>query len=332
MTAPPNRDDALHAVTSRYAAAITPTMSALLEAGDQANDPIARQFLPTLAELEEREDERADPIGDGVHSPLRGIVHRYPDRVLLTPLTVCPVYCRFCFRREVVGGPESQLLPQRELDAALDYIRLHPEIWEVILSGGDPLILSTRRLSEIILRLRDIEHVRVLRIHSRVPLVDPDRISDDLLTTLEGAAPLYVALHANHPREFTAAGRAAIARLVDRGIPLVSQSVLLRGVNDHVDTLAELMRVFVENRIKPYYLHHLDKAPGTGHFRVPLEEGQALVRALRGRVSGLCQPTYVVDIPGGHGKSPAESGWIEPAGEGAYTATDYLGGHHRFED
>ncbi len=330
MTARPSREDALHAVTSRYAFAITPTMAGLIDA-NEPDDPIARQFMPALAELEHREDERTDPIGDDAHSPVRGIVHRYPDRVLLTPLTVCPVYCRFCFRREVVGGPDSQLLPERDLDAALGYIREHPEIWEVILSGGDPLILSARRLGRMLDALRDIRHVRVIRVHTRVPLVDPERITDELPGALSGAAPLYVAIHANHSREFTPEGGEALARLVDAGIPLISQSVLLRGVNDDVETLAELMRSFVENRVKPYYLHHLDKAPGTSHFRVPLRKGRELVRALRGRVSGLCQPSYVVDIPGGHGKTPADSEWIESSDAG-YSATDFRGATHRFDD
>ena len=330
MTARPSREDALHAVTSRYAFAITPTMAGLIDA-NEPDDPIGRQFMPNLAELEQRQDEHADPIGDEAHSPVRGIVHRYPDRVLLTPLTVCPVYCRFCFRREVVGGPDGQLLSQRDLDAALRYIREHAEIWEVILSGGDPLILSARRLAEILDALRGIDHVRVIRIHTRVPLVDPSRITEEFVGALADAAPLYVAVHANHPREFTTEGRTALARLVEAGIPLISQSVLLRGVNDDVDTLARLMRSFVENRVKPYYLHHLDKAPGTSHFRVPLAEGRELVRALRGSVSGLCQPGYVVDIPGGHGKTPADSEWIESSDSG-YSATDYRGETHRLDD
>jgi len=321
------------AVTARYAEAITPAMADLVDTSDPC-DPIGLQFLPDLRELDRQRDESDDPIGDGTHSPVEGIVHRYPDRLLLTPLTVCPVYCRFCFRRETVGGPDSSVLPKAKLDAALDYVRSQPDVWEVILSGGDPLILSPRRLGYIVDALREIPHVRIVRIHTRVPLVDPARINDELLAVLDRAKPVYLAVHANHAREFTAAGRAAVARLADRGIVLLSQTVLLRHVNDSVETLGELMRTFVENRIKPYYLHHLDKAPGTAHFRVPLAEGKALMTALRGRVSGLCQPTYIADIPGGHGKSPLNADYLTAGNNDSrdtdWLITDYRGRKHRY--
>ena len=323
------------AVTARYAEAITPAMADIVDASDP-RDPIGLQFLPDARELDRRADELDDPIGDAAHSPVEGIVHRYPDRLLLTPLTVCPVYCRFCFRRETVGGPESAVLPRQKLDAALDYIRSQPGVWEVILSGGDPLILSPRRLGGILDALRGIPHVKIVRIHTRVPLVDPARIDDELLTVLDRAKPVYLAVHANHAREFTASGRAAVARLADRGVVLLSQTVLLRHVNDSVAALSELMRTFVENRIKPYYLHHLDRAPGTAHFRVPLAEGKALMTALRGRVSGLCQPTYIVDIPGGHGKSPLNADYLAAGGndarDGDWQITDYRGHRHRYRE
>ena len=240
-------------------------------------------------------------------------MHRYPDRVLLKPTHACPVYCRFCFRREMVG-PGGEALDGDELEAAIAYIRARPEIREAILSGGDPLVLSPRRLSAILGALDAIEHLQVLRIHSRVPLVDPARVTPALVEALSTRKALFVVLHANHPREFTDAGRAACARLVGAGIPMLSQSVLLRGVNDDAATLEALMRAFLAARIKPYYLHQLDPAPGTSHFRVKLAEGQALMRALRGRVSGLAQPTYVVDIPGGHGKVPVGPSWLEEEG------------------
>ncbi|MEO1247827.1 MAG: lysine-2,3-aminomutase-like protein [Pseudomonadota bacterium] len=314
----------------QYATAITPTMAELIDPADPL-DPISLQFVPAPEELDRRADELDDPIGDSPHSPVEGIVHRYPDRVLLMPLTVCPVYCRFCFRRETVGGPESAVLPQAKLDAAIDYIRRSPGVWEVILSGGDPLILAPRRLDKLLRALRDIAHVKIIRIHTRVPLVDPKRVDDALLDVLDRAKPVYVALHANHVREFTPAGRAAVARLADRGVVLLGQTVLLKDVNDSVAALSDLMRCFVENRVKPYYLHQLDKAPGTARFRVPLATGKALVEALRGGVSGLCQPTYVLDIPGGHGKSPLNADYAE-ARDGEWRITDFKGRRHGYRD
>src|SRR5205814_8452642 len=261
-------------------------------------DPIARQFGPDPAELQARPEETPDPIGDDAHSPVEGIVHRYPDRVLLKLVHVCPVYCRFCFRREMVGPARRRTLSPAALDAALDYVRVHPEIWEVILTGGDPLILSPRRLRDVMQRLAAIAHVKIVRVHTRVPVADPSRITPELVRALKvGGKASYVVLHANHARELTRRARGACARLIDAGIPMLSQSVLLRGVNDDAATLDALMRALVECRIKPYYLHHGDLAPGTAHLRTSLTEGRDLMRALHGRYSGLCQPHYVLDIP-----------------------------------
>ncbi len=326
--AAPERAAELDRVAARYAVAITPAMTALIDPGDPA-DPIARQFVPSAAELVGAPEERADPIGDEAHSPVEGIVHRYPDRVLLKAVHVCPVYCRFCFRRETVGPQGLGTLSAEALEGALAYIRARPEIWEVILTGGDPLVLSPRRLAEIMDGLGSIAHVKVVRIHTRVPVVEPSRIDDALVAALRaGGKTVYVALHANHPRELTQEARGACARLIAGGAALVSQTVLLRGVNDDPDTLAALMRAFVEARVKPYYLHHPDLAPGTGHFRLGIEEGQAIVAELRRRVSGLCQPAYVLDIPGGHGKIPVDPQTARPIGEGRFTLVDRRGGEH----
>ncbi|HEV2553567.1 MAG TPA: lysine-2,3-aminomutase-like protein [Bosea sp. (in: a-proteobacteria)] len=299
----PARREALEAVAARYAVSVTPAMAALIDPADPA-DPIARQFVPDPAELVTLPQERADPIGDEAHSPVEGVVHRYPDRALLKLVHACPVYCRFCFRREMVG-PGGDALTGGKLAAALAYLTDHPEIWEVIMTGGDPLILSARRVREVAQRLGAIDHIKVARWHTRVPMVEPDRITADYAAALRipGKAS-YVAIHANHPREFTPAARTALARLADAGHVLISQSVLLKGVNADVATLSALMRAFVENRVKPYYLHHPDFAPGTVAFRLSLEEGQSLVKSLRGHLSGLCQPTYILDIPGGAGKIP----------------------------
>ena len=294
---------ALERVAARYAVAVTPALAALIDPADP-HDPIARQFLPQAFELETTPDERADPVGDEAHTPLPGVVHRYRDRALLKLTHTCAVYCRFCFRREVVGPAGAGDLTAAEREAAFAYIAAHPQIWEVILTGGDPLVLSARRLAETVQRLAAIEHVKVVRVHTRIPVADPEAVTAERVAALRcGGQAVYVAVHANHPRELTPDARAACARLVDAGVPLLSQSVLLRGVNDDPKTLEALMRAFVETRIKPYYLHHADLAPGTGPFRTTLAKGQALVRGLRGPVSGLCQPTYVLDIPGGHGKA-----------------------------
>ena len=308
-------------VARKYAVAVSPTLLALVDPADP-HDPIARQFLPSLEELNTLPEELADPIGDEAHSPVPGIVHRHPDRVLFKVVAACPVYCRFCFRRETIGPSaikkgKDNALSRGDFEAALTYIAAHDEIWEVILTGGDPFILSPRRVAEITQRLAAIPHVKIIRWHSRVPAVDPERVTDDLVAALHApGATTWVAVHANHEREFSPAARAAIARLVDGGIALVSQSVLLKGINDKVETLAALMRAFAQNRIKPYYLHHPDLAPGTSHFRIGIEEGLALVRELRARVSGLAMPTYMLDLPGGFGKVPLESHNVEKTANG----------------
>jgi len=330
----------LEKVAARYAVAVTPDMAALIDPRDP-DDPIARQFIPSAEELVTQRNEDADPIGDHSHSPVAGIVHRYPDRVLFKLVHICAVYCRFCFRREMVGPGKATALPPAAYNGALDYIRAHPEVWEVILTGGDPLMLSPRRLAEIMADLAAIDHVKIIRIHTRVPVADPRRVSADMVAALKAAgATCWVALHANHARELTADVRAACARLIDAGIPMVSQSVLLRGVNDNAAALEALMRAFVECRIKPYYLHHGDLAPGTSHLRTTLKHGQELMRALRGQVSGLCQPEYVLDIPGGHGKAPVGPNYLSPANsfsqereqfeETRYRVVDYCGDVHLY--
>ena len=301
---PPERLAELERVAERYAVAITPAMAALIDAADP-HDPIARQFVPDPAELDVQPDETADPIGDDAHSPVEGLVHRYPDRVLLKLVNLCAVYCRFCFRREMIGPGKPSALSEPALAAALAYIATHREIWEVILSGGDPLVLSPRRLSAVMKQIGAIEHVKILRVHTRVPTVDPARITPALVRALKASGKTtYVVLHANHARELTPPAQSACARIIDAGVPMLAQSVLLKGVNDDVNTLGALMRAFVECRIKPYYLHHLDRARGTAHFRTSMVDGQELMRALRTRYSGLCQPTYVRDGPAGEGKAP----------------------------
>jgi lysine 2,3-aminomutase len=290
----------LEAVGERYAIGIPPALGALIQ---HPADPIGRQFIPHQDERLLAPHESADPIGDDALSPVPGIVHRYADRVLLKPLLVCPVYCRFCFRREHVG-PDGGLLSEAQLTAAIAWIAARPALREVILTGGDPLMLSPRRLGAIMAALAAIPHVETIRIHSRLPVASPERLTEAMAAAMDVDRSVWLVIHANHAREFTAEARAALKRAQRLGIPVLGQSVLLRGVNDTEDALEALLRAMVAARVKPYYLHQLDPAPGTARFHVPIAEGQALLAGLRGRVTGLAWPTYVLDIPGGAGKVP----------------------------
>ena len=329
----PEQLPALEQVAARYAVALPADLAALVDKNDRC-DPVARQFVPAAAELDARPEELADPIGDDAHEAVEGVVHRYPDRVLLKLTSICAVYCRFCFRRETVGPGKAKALSPEALARALRYIRAHEDIWEVILTGGDPLVLSPRRLRAVMKSLSGIDHVKIVRIHSRVPVAEPQRITPALARALKATGKAtYLAVHVNHARELTPAARAAVALLADAGIALLGQSVLLAGVNDTAEALGDLMRACVECRIKPYYLHHGDLAPGTSHLRSDIATGQDLMRALRGRLSGLCQPTYVLDIPGGHGKSPIGPVYLERAGangQAHYVVEDFNGRRHAY--
>jgi lysine 2,3-aminomutase len=324
----PDRREEVRRVAERFSVAVTEDMAELIDPVDP-HDPIAVQFVPSAAELETTAEERSDPIGDERWSPVPGIVHRYPDRVLLKPTLLCPVYCRFCFRRETVGKAPAMLSPAA-LERAFDYVRLRPEIWEVIVTGGDPFILGPRRLAEIVHTLDAIPQLGVIRFHTRVPIVDPRRITGRLVAALAAQKALWVVIHANHPRELTSAAKTVVARLVHAGIPVLSQTVLLRGVNDDAAVLEALFRGLVAMRVKPYYLHHADLAPGTAHFRTGIAVGQQLVQGLRGRVSGLCQPTYVLDIPHGYGKAPIGPCAIKGDDRGGWTVEDSTGKRHTY--
>jgi lysine 2,3-aminomutase len=296
------------------------------------DDPLALQFLPDERELHALSYETSDPIGDIPHSPVKGLVHRYPDRVLLKVAHSCPVYCRFCFRREMIGS-KGDALQGAELDAAIDYVREHREVWEVILTGGDPLSLSSRRLGDILGRLALIDHVGVLRIHSRVPIVAPNSVDETYARALVQSKPIYLAVHVNHPDEVTEPVVTALRRLSESGVALLSQTVLLKGVNDSAPVLEALFRRLVLLKVRPYYLHHPDLAPGTSHFRVPIEVGQELMRVLRGRLSGLCLPTYVLDIPGGYGKVPIGPVYVSDNSlSGSREILDNQGIRHRYPE
>ena len=324
---PRGAEPALAKVEQNFSTRLTPEVLQQIKSAS-LDDPIYRQYVPHTDELNFRADELADPIGDKTHSPVKGIIHRYPDRLLLTATHTCAVYCRFCFRRENVGKAEATL-SKAEMDAAFAYIAAHTEVSEVILSGGDPLILSDRRIGEILTRLSAIAHIQVIRFHTRVPLVDPARITPALVKLLRVRPAVYMVLHVNHVAELSAAVKKALARLARAGVPLLSQSVLLKGVNDSAEVLEDLFRALVANRVTPYYLHHLDKARGTSHFGVSIARGQEIMRQLRGRLSGIAQPTYVIDIPGGHGKVPIGPQYLN---EAQNEIADPKGRRHRISE
>ncbi|MAK59886.1 MAG: lysine 2,3-aminomutase [Ponticaulis sp.] len=307
--------EALRPVADSYAIAVTPTLTRQIDRTDPA-DPIARMFIPSVEELTRTQEELADPIGDATHTPAKGIVHRYPNRVLLKPVGVCPVYCRFCFRREMVGPENAETLSPDELQSALAYIRENPAIREVILTGGDPFMLSAKRVAALTDSLGAIPHVKIIRWHTRMPVADPLRITQEFIEALTSkSCTVYISVHINHLNELSADARVAIRNMADAGLPLLSQTVLLRGVNDRAETLADLFHALTENRVQPYYLHHPDLAPGTGHFRLSVEEGQAIYADLRDQVSGIALPHYVIDIPGGVSKANAARSEVSGEGE-----------------
>jgi lysine 2,3-aminomutase len=293
------------------------------------SDPIARQYLPSEKETVPSLLDHADPIGDHAHGVSKLLIHRYPDRLLLLATDHCAAYCRFCFRKDRVGKGEA-VAADADIEQALAYIAAHPSIWEVIFSGGDPLILSPRRLRRLVTDVAAIPHVKTIRFHTRAPVSDPSRVTDDLAQALVSDKPTYIVIHANHPDEFTEDAIAGFKKLKKAGAILLSQTVLLRGVNDHAVTLEKLFRGFVENGIKPYYLHHPDLVEGTAHFQLSLDEGEKLMKELRGKISGLCWPTYVLDIPGGFGKVPVNASYLTKISEGHYLVEDIHGNRHAY--
>lgn len=324
---------ALEPIAARYAIAVTPRLAKRL-AAEPSDGPLRAQFVPDLREGDARREESSDPIGDDLRSPVRGIVHRYTDRVLLKITHVCPVYCRFCFRRDMVGPLNGDALRDDDIAAALAYIGAHGEIREVIMTGGDPLVLSPRRIRDVTQRLSGIPHVTHLRWHSRVPVVDPARITDAMIDALASTnRRVVIAVHCNHPDELSADADDALRRLTNAGITLKSQSVLLKGVNDSADALEALVRAFHARSITPYYLHHGDLAPGTAHFRTSLSAGKALMRELRARLGALSAPRYVIDVPGALGKVCVESAVRDVDGQpGQYVITAQDGSSQAYVD
>ncbi len=320
---------AIAPLSDRYTIAVTPDMTALIA---DPYDAIGKQFIPDAREAIFAEDDESDPIGDYAHAPLRALVHRHANRVLLKPTMACAVYCRFCFRREMIG-PNGDSVTQQDVEDALAYIAAHTEISEVILTGGDPLMLSPKKLADLMARLNAIAHARFIRFHTRIPVVAPAKITDAVIDALSGDKPVYMAIHANHARELTQHASTALSRLARAGVVLLGQSVLLAGVNDDVDTLLNLFNTMLDNRIKPYYLHHPDKTAGTAHFRLSLERGMALMDSVRARApSGMAIPQYTLDIPGGVSKIPLNAEYVTKKSHNTYQLRDPSGGLHTYCD
>lgn len=324
-------------VIEKFSVSVPNQFLEIIQSGNASDSEAIRlQCIPDTQELQIEANELIDPIGDDIHSPIKGLVHRYPDRCLIMPIMSCPVYCRFCFRREKVGF-NDKALSKSELKKIYEYIAKHVEIQEVILTGGDPFILKPKKIAEIILALEKIPSVEIIRFHTRVPVVASKLVTTEMIDVLKSSTKaVYVVLHANHSSEFTEISKKACADIINAGIPMLGQTVLLKGINNTVEALGQLMRTFVKNRIKPYYLHHPDLAQGTGYLRVTIKEGQQLVQSLQSRYSGLCLPTYVLDLPGGYGKVPirhlvALTENLKPDGRERYQIEDYQGTMHFYE-
>ncbi|MGH7568560.1 MAG: KamA family radical SAM protein [Gemmatimonadales bacterium] len=311
--------DRLRLAAENFEFRISPAMVDLIQSPD---DPIWRQYVPTVQELEVR-DGLVDSLNEDADSPVPNITHRYPDRALFLVSPVCASYCRFCTRRRKVGDPGK--IPLAQLDSAFRYLEEHREIRDVILSGGDPLLLSDRRIDEILRRLRAIPHLEIIRIGSRIPCHLPERITPELCDVLRRYHPLYINTHFNHPDELTPAAVRALGRLADAGIPLGCQTVLLRGVNDDVEVMKALMQKLLAARVRPYYIYQCDQVAGAEHFRTTVEKGLEIIKALRGWTSGLAVPHFVIDAPGGGGKIPLLPEYVESVTDDAVVLRNYAG-------
>src|SRR5271170_2727520 len=292
----------------KLALAITPYFFNLIDAGDE-NCPIRRQVVPRVEETYIAPWEMSDPCGEDAHSPVPGLVHRYPDRVLFLVTDRCAAYCRYCTRSRMVSNAAGYDF-HPEFERQIEYIRQHPEVRDVLLSGGDPLLLSDEKLETLLSRLRAIPHVEFLRIGTRIPIFLPQRITPDLCAMLKKFHPLFISIHANHPRELTTEVREALGRLADAGIPLGNQSVLLRNVNDNVTVMRALMQKLLMCRVKPYYLYQCDLIAGSAHLRASVSKGLEIMENLRGHTTGYAVPQYVIDAPGGGGKVPINPDYV----------------------
>ena len=310
---------------------ITPYYASLLDSRD-ALQPLRRTVVPVLGEYETSRGEAEDPLGEDGHSPVPGLVHRYPDRVLLLVTNFCSVYCRYCTRARMVGSAGERSVRKSDIEVALEYIEQTPAVRDVLISGGDPLSLDDERLEYILRRLRRIPHVEFLRIGSKQPVVQPMRITPTLTRILKRYHPLWMSLHFTHPDEITPEVTEACARLADAGVPLGSQTVLLKDVNDDLETLKKLMHGLLRIRVKPYYLYQCDPISGSAHFRTPVAKGVELIRGLRGHTTGYAVPTFVVDAPNGGGKTPISPDYLAGYDNGDLLLRSYDGGIYRYPD
>jgi lysine 2,3-aminomutase len=323
--------DAIRRHTGALPVGITPYYASLLDHQD-ASQGLRRTVVPVLGEYETSRGENEDPLGEDSHSPVPGLVHRYPDRVLLLVTNFCSVYCRYCTRARMVGSVGERSVKKTDIELALAYIEQTPVIRDVLISGGDPLSLDDDRLEYILRRLRKIPHVEFIRIGSKQPVVQPMRITPSLTRILKRYYPLWMSLHFTHPDELTPEVAEACGRLADAGIPLGSQTVLLKDVNDNIDTMKKLMHGLLKIRVKPYYLYQCDPISGSAHFRTPVSKGVELIRGLRGHTTGYAVPTFVVDAPNGGGKIPLSPDYVVGYDNGDLMLNSYDGGTYRYPD
>jgi lysine 2,3-aminomutase len=323
--------DAIKRHTGSLPVGITPYYASLLDPL-QAGQGLRRTVVPVLGEYETSRAESGDPLGEDAHSPVPGLVHRYPDRVLLLVTNFCSVYCRYCTRARMGGAVGERSVKKAEIELALDYIEQTPVVRDVLISGGDPLSLDDDRLEYILKRLHKIKHVEFVRIGSKQPVVQPMRVTPPLVRMLKRYHPLWMSLHFTHPDELTPEVAEACGRLADAGIPLGSQTVLLKDVNDDIDTMKTLMHGLLKNRVKPYYLYQCDPISGSAHFRTPVSKGVELIRGLRGHTTGYAVPTFVVDAPNGGGKIPIAPDYVSGYDGDDLLLQSYDGDTYRYPD
>lgn len=312
----------------QFRMAITPYYASLIDPSDP-RDPVRMQAVPSIEETYYCENDLADPLNEEADSPVPHLVHRYPDRVLLLVTYICSTYCRHCTRRRVVGE-EDTMINDIELEAALTYIKAHKEIRDVLISGGDPLVMSTKKLENIISRIRKIPHVDIIRIGTRVPVVMPMRITDSLLSMLKKYHPIWINTHFNHPKEITPEAERACAAIVNAGIPLGNQSVLLKGINDNAETMKELLLKLVHMRVRPYYLYQCDLSKGISHFRTNVETGVDILHSLTGYISGYAVPRFVIDAPHGGGKIPINYDYVISKDDREVVMENYKGDIYKY--
>lgn len=318
-----NEKKSIEAVLAKFRMAITPYYFSLIDLNNP-DCPIWKQAIPSLSEMHISEDDLYDPLAEDDDSPVPGLTHRYPDRVLFLITDMCSMYCRHCTRRRF-AGQEDKSMSKKRIDEAIEYIKNHPEVRDVLLSGGDALLVSDQHLEDIISRLRAIDHVEIIRLGTRTPVVLPQRITDDFVQMIKKYHPVWINTHFNHSDEITIESKRACEKMADAGIPLGNQSVLLKGVNDSLKIMKELVHKLVMMRVRPYYIYQCDLSLGIEHFRTPVAKGIEIIEGLRGHTSGFCVPTFVVDAPGGGGKIPVSPNYVISQGPNKTVLRNYEG-------